>query len=110
MAFPFGLRNTAATVSHLVAQHAISSPTNNEFMGMIESITESLHGLLVEGLVSDSGSNSGRGSHHPSWECFMAETFEGHIESASVEEVTPVGNLSDKAKGGAVAPPHVGVE
>ena len=38
-ALPFGLRNAAATVSHLVAQRTISSPVNNEFVGMIESIT-----------------------------------------------------------------------
>ena len=98
-AFPFGLRNAATTVSHLVAQHAIPSPTNNEFMGMIESVTESLHSLLVEGLGSDSGSDSGRGCHHPSRECFMAETSEGHVESASEKEVTPAGNLGDGTKG-----------
>ena len=63
--FLFGLCNAAATASHLVAQRAIPSPTN-KFMGMIESVTESLHGLLTEGLGSDSGSDSGRGSHHPS--------------------------------------------
>ena len=40
----------------------------------------------------------------------MAETSEGHVESASEEEVTPAGNLGDIAEGGAVAPPHVGVE
>ena len=66
MALPFGLRNAVVTVSHLVAQRMIPSPANNEFMGMIESITESLHGLLVEGPGSDSGSNSSGGSHHPS--------------------------------------------
>ena len=66
MALPFGLRNATATVSHLVAQRAIPPPTNNEFVGMIKSIMESLHGLLVEGLGSDFGSDSSRGSHHPS--------------------------------------------
>ena len=110
MALPFGLCNTTATVSHLMAQLTIPSPVNNEFMGMIESITESLYGLLAEGLGSNSGSNSGRGSHHPSRECFMAETSEGHVKSASTEEVTPVGNLGDGAKGGVAAPPHIGVE
>ena len=110
MAFPFGLRNPAATVSYHVAQHAISSPTNNEFVGMIESVTESLHGLLAEGPGLDSGSDSGRGSHHPSQECFMAKTSEGHVESASEKEVTPAGNLGDETEGGAAAPPHVGVE
>ena len=110
MAFPFGLRNATATVSHLVAQRTIPPPANNEFMGMIKSVTKSLHGLLVEGPGSDSGSDSGRGSHHPSRECFMAETSEGHVESASEKEVTPAGNLGDRAEGRTESPPHVGVE
>ena len=102
-AFPFGLRNTAATISYLVAQRTIPFPANNEFVGMIESVTESLHGLLTEGPGLDSGSNFGRGSHHPSRECFMAKTFEGHIESAFEKEVTPASNLGDRTKGGAAA-------
>jgi len=83
---------------------------NNEFVGMIESITESLHGLLMEGLGSDSGSNSSRGSHHPSRECFMAETPKGHVESVSAEETTLAGNLGGGTEGDTAAPPHVGVE
>ena len=63
-ALPFGLRNATTTVSHLVAQRTIPSPANNEFVGMIESIMKSLHGLLAEGPGSDSGSDSSRGSHH----------------------------------------------
>ena len=106
----FGLHNAAATVSHLVAQRTILSPVNNEFVGMIKSVMESLHGLLTEGPGSDSGSNFGRGSHHPSRECFMAETSEGHVESVSVEETTPAGNLAGATKRGTAAPPHVGVE
>ena len=39
MAFPFGLHNAAATISHFVVQRTIPSPANNEFVGMIESIT-----------------------------------------------------------------------
>ena len=66
MVLLFGLHNAAATISHLVAQRMISSPANNEFVGMIKSITESLHGLLVEGLGSDSSFDSSRGNHHPS--------------------------------------------
>ena len=108
--FSFGLRKAAATVSHLMAQRMIPSPANNEFVGMIESITESLHGLLTKGPGSDSGSNFGRGSHHPSRECFMVETSEGHVESVSVEETTPAGNLDGGTEGGTMAPPHVGVE
>ena len=100
MVLPLGLRNAIETVGHLVAQRTILSPANNEFVGMIESIMKSLHGLLAEEPESDSGSDSSRGSHHPSQECFMAGTPEGHIESVSTEEATPVGNLSDKTKGG----------
>ena len=106
----FSLHNAAATVSHLVARRTISSPVNNEFMGMIKFVTESLNGLLAEGSGSDSSSDSSRGSHHPSRECFMAETPEGHVESVSMEETTPVGNLSGRTKGGIATPPHVGVE
>ena len=61
-------------------------PTNNEFMGVIEHVTESLHNLLTEELGSSSGSDSSRGSHHPSHECFMAGTPEGPIESIHEEE------------------------
>ena len=39
--FPLGLRNTAATASHLVAHRAIPSPTKNEFVGMVESVIDS---------------------------------------------------------------------
>ena len=83
-----------------MAQCTIPSPVNNEFMGMIESITESLHDLLVEEPGLDSSSNSSRGSHHPSQECFMVGTPEGHVESISTEEATLVGNLSDGTEGG----------
>ena len=77
MTLLFGLRNATVTVSHHVAQRTILSPTNNKFVGMIESVTESLHGLLVEGLGLDFGSNSSKGSHHPSWECFTVGTSKG---------------------------------
>ena len=40
----------------------------------------------------------------------MAETSEGHVESASEKEVTLAGNLGDRTKGRMVAPSHVGVE
>ena len=80
---PFGLHNAAATLSHLVAQRMIPFPMNNEFMGMIEHVTESLHDLLTEEPGLPSGSNSSRGSHHPSRECFITGTPEGHVESVS---------------------------
>ena len=98
------------TVSHHVAHHTIPSPANNEFMGMIESVTESLHGLHLEEPGSDSSFDSSRGSRHPSRECFMVGTPEGHVESISVEETTSAGNLDGRTKGGTAAPPHMGVE
>ena len=47
-AFLFGLHNAAATVSHLVAQHMVPPPMNDEFMGVIEHVMESFHDLLAE--------------------------------------------------------------
>ena len=40
----------------------------------------------------------------------MAETSEGHVESASEMEVTPTGNLGDRTEGRTASPSHVGVE
>ena len=106
----FGLCNAAAIVSHLVARRMVQPPVNNEFMGVIEHITESLHNLLIEepGLSSDS--DSSRGSYHPSRECFMTGTPEGHVESISMEEATLAGNLGSKTEGETAAPPRVGVD
>ena len=107
---PFGLRNPAATVSHLVARRMVLPPTNNEFVGVIEHIMEPLHNLLTEEPGSSSSSDSSRGSHHLSRECFMTGTPEGHVESISTEEATPAGNLGDETKGEIATPPHMGVE
>ena len=37
-ALPSGLRNTAETVGHLVAQRTPPSPANDEFVGMTEYV------------------------------------------------------------------------
>ena len=79
-------------------------------MGMIESVTESLYGLLAEGSGSDSGSDSSRGSYHPSRECFMVGTPKGHVESVSTKETTPAGNLGGEIEGDTAALPRIGVE
>ena len=63
---PFGLCNAAETIGHLVAQRMILSPANDEFVGVIEHIAKSFHNLLAEEPESPSGSDSSRGSHHPS--------------------------------------------
>ena len=107
---PFGLRNATATVSHLVAQHMIPPPTNDEFVGVIEHIMESFHDLLAEEPESPSGSDSSRGSHHPSCECFMTGTPEGHVESIHEGEATPTNDLDKEAERETVAPPCMLVE
>ena len=71
----------------------IPSPTNDEFMGVIEHIVESFHDLLIEELDSPSGSNSSRRSDHPSHECFMTGTPEGHVENIHEEEATLTNDL-----------------
>ena len=110
MILSFGLRNAIETDSHPMAQHTPSSRANDGFVGMTEYVMESFHDLLIEELKSPSSSDSSRGSHHPSRECFMTGTPEGHVESIHEEEAIPTNNLDDKVEGGAGAPPHLWVE
>jgi len=88
----------------------IPSPANNEFVGVIEHIVESFHDLLAEELGSPSGSDSSRGSQHPSRECFMAGTLEGHVESIHEGEATPTNDLGDEAEREIAALPRIPVE
>ena len=67
---------------------------NDEFMGMTKYVIESFHDLLTGESESPSDSDSSRGSHYPSRECFMVGTPEGYIKS--IREV----------EGDAGAPPH----
>ena len=106
----FGLRNAVGTVSHLVAQRMNPPPTNDELMGVIEHVMEYFHDLLIEEPESPSGSDFSRGSHHPSHECFMMGTPDGHVESIYEEEATLVNNLDDEAEGEIAAPPRMRVE
>ena len=62
IAFPFGLRNAAATAGHLLALRAVQSPTDIEFVGAIEHDTETLYGLLNEEPGSFSSLDSSRGA------------------------------------------------
>ena len=105
-----GLRNTAETVGHLVAQRTPPSPMNDEFMGMTEYVTESFHDLLAGELKSPSNSDSSRRSHHPSCECFMVGTPDRHVESIHKGEATPTNALDDEVEGDARVPPHLRVE
>ena len=65
---PFGLRNAAETVGHLMAQRMIPSHANDEFVGVIEHVVESFHDLIIEELELPSSSDSSRGGHRPSRE------------------------------------------
>ena len=60
------------------------------------------------GLPSDS--DSSKGSHHPSHECFVVGTPEGHVESIYEGEDTPTNDLDDEVERDAGAPPHLRVE
>ena len=102
---PFGLCNATVTISHLVAQRMVPPPTNDEFMRVIEHIVESFHDLLAEEPELPSGSESSRGSHHPSRECFMTGTPEGHVERVSGEGATPANNLDYDVEGETTTPP-----
>ena len=71
---------------------------------------ESFHNLLMEDSESLSNSNSGRRSHHPSRECFMASTLEGCVESIHEGGATPPNDLDDEVEGDAGALPRLWVE
>ena len=109
-ALPSGLCNTAETIGHPVAQRMPPSPTNDEFMGMTEYVVVSFHDLLTGESGSPSDSDSSGGSHHPSHECFMSGTPEGHVEIIHEGEVTPKNNLDNEVERDAGAPPHLLVE
>ena len=79
-------------------------------MGVIEHDPETLYGLLAEELGSSSISNSSKGSHHPSRECFMAQTPEGQVEDVSGEEATPTNNPDGGSRGEATPPSRLGIE
>ena len=83
---------------------------DSEFVGVIEHNTESIHKLLTEEPESSSSSDPGMGSHHPSQECFVAETSEGYVESVSKGETTPTGNPDARTRGEAAAPSHIRME
>jgi len=59
--------------------------------------------------MTSSGSNSSRGSHHPSHECFMTGTPKRHVESIHEGDATPTNDLDDEVEGDAGAPPRLQV-
>ena len=83
---------------------------NDGFMRMTEYVMESFHDLLAGESESPSSSDSSRGSHHPSHECFMTGTPEEHVKSIHEEEATSTNDLNDEVEGDVGAPPHLWVE
>ena len=77
---------------------------------MTEYVTGSFHDLLVGETELPSTSDSSRGSHHPSRECFVAATLEGHVESIHEQEATPMDDLDDEVEGDTRALPRLRVE
>ena len=77
---------------------------------MTEYVVESFHDLLAGESESPFDSDSSRGSHHPSHECFVMGTPEGHVESIHEKEATPANNLDDEPEGKTAAPPRMRVE
>jgi len=77
---------------------------------MTKYVVESFHDLLVGESEPPSSSDSSRGSHHPSRECFMAGAPEGHIKSIHEGEVTPMNDFHDKVKRDAGALLHLRIE
>jgi len=110
IAFPSGLCNTAETIGHPMVQRMPPSLINNEFMEMAEYVMESFHDLFAGESGSPSDSNSSGGSHHPSRECFMAGTTEGHVKSIHEGEATPTNDLDDEVKRDVGALPRLRVE
>jgi hypothetical protein len=102
-AFLFGLLNSARTVGHLIAWRLQPPPVDSKFVGMTDYVEESFYDLLARDSAEVSNSGSRRGCHHPSHECFMAdsshheETPKGRIESVNGGEVTPLLDPDDEA-------------
>ena len=107
---PFGLHNAVETDGHLVVQRTPLSPTNDKFMGITEYVVKSFYDLLIGELESPSNSDSSRGSHHPSRECFMVGTPEGYVKSIHEGEATPMNGFDNKVEGDAGALPRLWVE
>jgi hypothetical protein len=77
------------TIASFVIQRLRPLPVDSEFIGMADYIVDLIHDLLESGSETFSNSDSSGGSHHPSQECFMVETSDGHVLSTSDSGDTP---------------------
>jgi hypothetical protein len=108
--FLFVLRNVVRTIDHLIAQRMHPSSVDDEFVGMMDYITESFHDLLTGDSEAISDSDAYGGSHHPLHECFMAGTPKEHVESVHEGGANSPTGLDDKVEGDARALPCMWVE
>jgi len=74
-----GPGNAARRTRHHMAHHVITHPGGTEIVGMAEFTSASDVDLLETDSSLGSNSDSSCGNHHPSRECFMAGTPEGHV-------------------------------
>jgi hypothetical protein len=70
---------------------------DDEIVGMVDYILESFHDCLTGYSEMISDYDSSRGSHNPSLECFMADSLEGHVESAN-DGNTPLNVSNDGSR------------
>jgi hypothetical protein len=107
--FHFGLRNAAGDAHRLATAPFGSTPIGGEFVGITDYISESFHDLLAGESEAISNSNSSRGSHHPSRECFLPGVPEGRVEDAHNGE-TPSSGPNNGARERNQAPPPARLE
>ena len=88
----FDLGNAVGTDGHPVAQHAPSTPTYDEFVGMNEYVMESFHDLLAGEPESPSGSDSSRGVITPlmsvSWQVPLRDTSKASMKRRLPRQTT----------------------
>ena len=80
-ALRLGPGDAAQHTRHHVAQCVITHTGGAELVGMAEFASASEDDLLETDSSLGSNTDSSRGSHHPSRECFMAGSPKGHVES-----------------------------
>jgi len=82
-AFPLGLGNAAWHTCRNATPSVTARLDGDELVGMMDYASKSVYDLLVTGSTLGSSSNSSGGNHHPSRECFMANTADGQVEDLS---------------------------
>jgi hypothetical protein len=91
-------------------------PANDEFIGMTDYVMESFYDLLMGDSKGISDSDSSKGSHHPSHECFMVEgahrakTPKGHVTNICEGEVSPLSDPNNEVKTDGRVPPNPRLE